>query len=261
MIYSFDGAIAKDVGVSAAIVFRHIAHWIKFNEVHDQNFINGRYWMYDTMVNIKKFLNFYNEKTIKRSIDKLVEADYLLRDELSPDKYNHTKWYALTEKGIAYADLNNVKKGKFDTDKMSKSRLGKNVSIDMDKMSKSTIKQNNTQNNTNKSNTIDDPFFTESLALSDALRGFAEMRKKMHKPLTNRAKELIVKKLEKLAPGDEGTQIAILDQSVERGWQGVFPLHADADWRDGVGKSGLSGGAAKDKSPYAAYFDGGEGEA
>ena len=39
MIYSFDGAIANEVGVSAAVVFHHIAHWIKFNEVHDQNFV------------------------------------------------------------------------------------------------------------------------------------------------------------------------------------------------------------------------------
>ena len=263
MIYSFDGVIANDVGVSAAVVFHHIAHWIKFNDVHGQNFVNGRYWMYDTVASMQKFLNFYTDRTIKNSIGKLVEAGYLLRDELGQDKYNHTKWYALTDKGMAYADLNNKQKSKFDWEKISQSRKGKNFPIEGDKISQSTIKQNNTQNNTNKSNTIDDPFFTESLALSDALRGFAEMRKKMHKPLTNRAKELIVKKLEKLAPGDEESQIAILDQSVERGWQGVFPLHADANWqgRDGVGKSRLSGGAGKDKSPYAAYFDGDEGEA
>ena len=42
MIYAFDGIIAKDVGVSAAIVFQHIAYWIKYNAIHEQNFINGR---------------------------------------------------------------------------------------------------------------------------------------------------------------------------------------------------------------------------
>ena len=53
----------------------------------------------------------------------------------------------------------------------------------------------------------------------------------MHKPLTDRAKKLITKKLEKLAPGNEEMQIAILDQSVERGWQGVFPLKTE--WKQG----------------------------
>ena len=227
MIYSFDGAIAKDVGVSAAIVFHHIAHWIKFNEVHDQNFINGRYWMYDTMVNMQKFLNFYNERTIKRSIDKLVEGGYLLRDELGKDKYNHTKWYALADKGAMYADLNNVKKGKFDTDKMSKSRTGKNVSADTDKMSQSTIIQRNTNKGIQQSNTTNDPFCTGSPALDDALHGFEEMRKKLRKPLTDRAKKLTLGKLEKLAPGNEEMQIAILDQSIENGWQGVYPLKTE----------------------------------
>lgn len=227
MIYSFDGAIANDVGVSAAIVFHHIAHWIKFNEVHDQNFINGRYWMYDTMVNMQKFLNFYNERTIKRSIDKLVEGGYLLRDELSQDKYNHTKWYALTDKGATYANLNNVKKGKSDTDKMSQSRAGKNVSADTDKMSQSTIIQRNTHKGIQHSNTTTDPFCTGSPALDDALHGFEEMRKKLRKPLTDRAKKLTLGKLEKLAPGNEEMQIAILDQSIESGWQGVYPLKTE----------------------------------
>lgn len=234
MIYSFDGAVASEVGVSAAIVFRHIAHWIKFNEVHDQNFVNGKYWMYDTMVNMQKFLNFYNERTIKRSIDKLVEADYLLRDELSQDKYNHTKWYALTDKGESYVNFDNFKKRKFDTDKMSQSGLGQNVSADTDKMSKSTIIQRNTNKGIQQSNTTVDPFCTGSPALDDALRGFEEMRKKLRKPLTDRAKKLTLGKLEKLAPGNEEMQIAILDQSVENSWQGVYPLKTEG-WKGSRG--------------------------
>lgn len=231
MIYSFDGAIATDVGVSAAIVFYHIAHWIKFNEVHDRNFINGKYWMYDTIANMQRFLNFYTDRTIKNSISKLVETGYLIRDELSQDKYNHTKWYALTDKGMAYANLNNVQKGKFDRGKISLSRMGKNFPIGDEKISQSTIKQRNTDKGIQQSNTTADPFCTGSPVLDDALRGFAEMRKKMRKPLTDRAKQLIVNKLEKLAPGDTEKQAAILDQSVERGWQGIFPLKTDVQWQ------------------------------
>lgn len=230
MIYSFDGAIANDVGVSAAVVFHHIAHWIKFNEVHDQNFVNGRYWMYDTVANMQKFLNFYTDRTIKNSIGKLVEAGYLLRDELGQDKYNHTKWYALTDKGMAYADLNNRQKGKFDREKFSQSRKGKNFPIEGDKISQSTIIQRNTNKGIQQSNTTADPFCTGSPALDDALRGFEEMRKKLRKPLTDRAKRLTLGKLEKLAPGNEEMQIAILDQSVENSWQGVYRLKTE-DWK------------------------------
>ena len=61
-------------------------------------------------------------------------------------------------------------------------------------------------------------------ALDAALKDFAEMRKKMRKPLTDRALALTLSELEKLAPGDDEKKIAILNQSIQRGWKGVFPL-------------------------------------
>lgn len=56
-----------------------------------------------------------------------------------------------------------------------------------------------------------------------ALKDFEEMRKKIHKPLTERAKQMILEKLSELAV-DEETQIAILNQSTMNSWLGVFPL-------------------------------------
>ena len=130
------------------------------------------------------------------------------------------------------------------------------------------ILEKRTQLNTNLSSTKEvstkrqithqekkDPFAVASPKLCEALRGFEASRKALHKPLTLRAKELIVKKLEKLAPENEEMQIAILDQSVERGWQGVFPLKPE--WKQERNeKYGLHGDAGEAKSEYAAYFDG-----
>lgn len=72
-----------------------------------------------------------------------------------------------------------------------------------------------------------DPFDVPSPKLKEALKGFADSRKALHKPLTLRAKQLTLEKLEKLAPHNEVKQVAILNQSVERGWQGVFALQED----------------------------------
>lgn len=63
--------------------------------------------------------------------------------------------------------------------------------------------------------------------LDVALDDFAVFRKAMKKPLTPKARELTIRELEKLAPGDEAMQIAIINQSIQRGWQGVFPLKDD----------------------------------
>lgn len=63
--------------------------------------------------------------------------------------------------------------------------------------------------------------------LEIALDDFAKARKAMKKPLTDKARELTLAELEKLAPGDEAMQVAIINQSIQRGWQGVFPLKED----------------------------------
>lgn len=62
--------------------------------------------------------------------------------------------------------------------------------------------------------------------LLDALIAFRTMRKQIKKPLTERGEELICKKLAELTP-DHTVMIQILDQSIERGWQGVFPIKED----------------------------------
>jgi len=52
---------------------------------------------------------------------------------------------------------------------------------------------------------------------------YLEMRQKIRKPATERAKELILAKLNKLS-SDEDIQVKILEQSIENSWQGVFEL-------------------------------------
>ena len=64
---------------------------------------------------------------------------------------------------------------------------------------------------------------TCSPELAEALAAFEEHRKKLKKPMTDYAKKLLLKKLQKLAKTEQ-EQIAILNQSIENGWQGVFPL-------------------------------------
>lgn len=59
--------------------------------------------------------------------------------------------------------------------------------------------------------------------LAQALKSFEEHRKKLHKPMTDRAKELLLAKLSKLGRTEQ-EQIAILNQSIMNGWQGIFPL-------------------------------------
>ena len=70
-------------------------------------------------------------------------------------------------------------------------------------------------------------------------KDFKTMRKRIRRPMTERAEELIIKKLYSLSD-DEEEQIAILDQSTMNGWQGIFPLKKDLDTNKYTGKSKIS---------------------
>ena len=77
-----------------------------------------------------------------------------------------------------------------------------------------------------KVNKIKENKETPVMAFDLALNDFVEMRKKSRKPFTDRAKELILKKLNGLAT-TEAEKILILEQSIVNGWLGVFPLKKD----------------------------------
>lgn len=60
--------------------------------------------------------------------------------------------------------------------------------------------------------------------LLSALKEWHDMRKKMKKPLTERAAELNLKDLQELSGGDERLMVSIVLQSIKRGWQGFYAL-------------------------------------
>lgn len=96
----------------------------------------------------------------------------------------------------------------------------KNVTPPHDK----NVAHNNTSINNKKNTSLLDgysPMFVE------VFNAFVENRKTLKKPMTDYAKKLMLNKLKKLADA-ESEQIAILNQSIERGWIGVFPLKEEA---------------------------------
>ena len=60
--------------------------------------------------------------------------------------------------------------------------------------------------------------------LEAALNDFLSMRKKIKKPLTDRALQQRLKKLQELSGGDQQKAAAIVDQTVNHCWQDFYPL-------------------------------------
>lgn len=65
--------------------------------------------------------------------------------------------------------------------------------------------------------------------LQQALKEYEAHRKLLKRPLTPYGLGLVEKRLAKIYPDDEERQIHSINQSIERGWQGVFPIQEDTE--------------------------------
>lgn len=72
----------------------------------------------------------------------------------------------------------------------------------------------------------------EQTLFEKTFEDFKKMRKQIKKPMTDKAVELMLKKLTKLSGGDENIKIEILERSIMNSWQGVFPLSDEKQSND-----------------------------
>ncbi|MDK2906012.1 MAG: hypothetical protein PWR12_2090 [Eubacteriaceae bacterium] len=102
---------------------------------------------------------------------------------------------------------------------------------DTEKTRQKTNNNVNNANNVNNKNKGGNPnglsdvifSYSDDPDFRNTIKDFVEMRKKNRKNMTVRALELMLKKLDALA-NDDKTKIAIINQSIENCWMGIFPL-------------------------------------
>lgn len=219
MNHSFDKDIAVAYGLPEAIILNHMQFWIEKNKANEKNFHDGSYWTYNSTKAYAEMFPYLSQRQIQNALKHLRDEGILKTGNYNEVAYDRTLWYAFTEKGeciMQKREMEDVKKG---------NGLCKNVEpIPVNKPSNI-----NTDNKTDKKNnkkgfglTVDE--YTNNPEMKTAIFDFIEFRKAIKAPLTDRALTLCLNKLDKLA-NDDNTKIAIINQSIERGWKGLFELH------------------------------------
>ena len=92
------------------------------------------------------------------------------------------------------------------------------------------------QSNPNTNPNTESESYTGDPRLDAAFEEYIRFRKQIKKPMTDRAIQLAVGKLQKMSD-DVEEQIAIIDQSIMNGWSGLFPLNRDKDNKKTAKKS------------------------
>lgn len=187
---SFNFGIAQETSIEAALIFNEIDFWSAKSS-------DG--WVYKTLEDLCERVPV-SESTIRRAIDKIVVAGWLEKKVKKVDGTPKLHFRIIKK-------LEPVQVAQVEVSKM-------NTSKDLFKMNTSS------KNSSTNSNTKATPF-------ESTLADFKQHRKEMRRSITPRAYELVLLKLEQLAPGDDSAKIAILNQSIESGWSGVFGLKAD----------------------------------
>ena len=78
--------------------------------------------------------------------------------------------------------------------------------------------------NKNDKNVKNDKKYYEDDALNQTFIDYVDMRKRIKAPMTDRAIQLAINKLNKLSSGDNDKAIKILEQSIMNSWKGLFEL-------------------------------------
>lgn len=107
-LHYFNTAVAKEVGVNAAVVFENLSFWIHQNAKHGRNFKDNKYWTYTTQADLAKQLDYLSVKQVRTAIDKLTQHGFIEIGIYNKMKIDKTHWYALTEKGVAVSTVGNT---------------------------------------------------------------------------------------------------------------------------------------------------------
>ena len=209
--------LIKELGLEEAITLGELAseydYWNNKNEIEDGYF-------YSTIENIeeKTTLTAYKQRKCLENLKNKGIIDIQIRGIPAKRyiKINEEKVIEIFNNKL----LKNLTTGCKKISQLEVKKLNGNNNIINNNINKNIKKEKNKKRKT----------FEEVLAenncseeLESSIRDFIDMRKTIKKPMTSKALELLIKNLDKLTNLEE-EKIAILNQSIEHGWQTVYPL-------------------------------------
>ena len=101
MEHSFKVALAKEFGLEEAIFVHNLYYWIREHEVNNRNFIDGRFWTYNSQKAYADWFSYLSAAQIKRIVNSLIKQGIILKGNYNENQYDRTNWYAFTDDGLA----------------------------------------------------------------------------------------------------------------------------------------------------------------
>lgn len=142
--YTFSVEHAEKYGLNEAILLHNFIYWTKINQSNNHNFINGRYWTYNSARAFQELFPFWSQKQIQYLLSKMVENGIIIKDCFNKDKRDRTSWYSLSDTFFSHCILQNRE--------MDDTKLGNDIlqNREMYNITDKKLQIKNTDKNNNK---------------------------------------------------------------------------------------------------------------
>lgn len=91
----FTENLARILGVADAIILQKLEFWLQVHEKDGSNFIDGRYWNYNSLTQWQKEISFYSKSTIEKALNNLRKQGIIIVGKFNKMKIDRTLWYTI----------------------------------------------------------------------------------------------------------------------------------------------------------------------
>ncbi len=221
--YYFNSDIACRYGVDGAIMLHHLAYWCHHNEVHGENFREGRYWTYNSATTFRQFFPFWSADQIRRVLRNLESAEAIIVGEFNRMATDRTRWYSIAPEVARVYEMSRQQGASGDTAKSSLVNDKIQVAVRQDH-----YQVKNTSKELSKELSYENLPFQDDDGFKKAWSEFVQHRKSLGKSMTPLAQKKLGNVLSKACHGDVSIAISLIDKSIGNGWTGIFPDKQEA---------------------------------
>ena len=87
--------LATIIGLNESIVLQQVHYWLKIKEQSQQDYIDGRYWVYNSYKQWQAQFPFWHRNTIQRTFSSLEKKGILISGNYNHAGFDKTKWYSI----------------------------------------------------------------------------------------------------------------------------------------------------------------------
>ena len=229
MDHSFNIEVAKDTGIAGAVILNNLYWWVDKNAKNGRNFNDGKYWTYNKKSAFLEQFPYLTERQIEYALTKLRDSGYIEVGNYNKSKYDRTLWYTLTEKAYKILDPCNyhgTNLGNGTTEIVEPiPDINTNIkSLSKDKEEQAPPTKKSASKSTKKKSYKDAYSLIENVSIRDSLVRYVNKLKEAGRDPKVSDVEKWAKALLELSGEDPKQAEAIVQQSIDREYYGIYPL-------------------------------------